>query len=102
MVTDTTFVIKEEQLFKTAFKELKEGNFESEKNQIDKKISALKIEKVSKNKKELIPVLQDEIIRRYYYKEGVYQYHLRKDQTLLKGSELLNNPAEYQKILSGN
>ena len=102
MVTDTTFVIKEEQLFKTAFKELKEGNFESEKNQIDKKISALKIEKVSKNKKELIPVLQDEIIRRYYYKEGVYQYHLRKDLTLLKGSKLLNNPAEYQKILSGN
>ena len=102
MVKDTTFVTEEELLFKKAFEAVKDEKLNKDFDQIKTKLAQLKIQKVTENKEAIIPVLQDEIISRYFYKEGVYTYHLRYDKTLLKSKELLNNLSEYQKILSAN
>ena len=102
IVTDTTFVTKEENLFKEAFKASKLSSVEKEYRQIQKKISDIKVDEVTRNKDRLIPIIQDEIIKRYYYKEGVYQYNLKYNAAILKAKELLNNPLKYKQILSVN
>ena len=100
--TDTTFVTKEEQLFKDAFKESKLDKIEREFDQVMDKLLEVKIQEVKANKSIVMNVLSDEIVKRYTYKEGVYRYNLTHNKTILKATELLNDSESYQRILSGN
>ena len=43
--------------------------------------------------------LEDEIIKRYFYREGLYQYYLSHDEAILAATELLSNTGKYQAIL---
>ena len=51
----------------------------------------------SKDIKELLAL---EIVKRYYYQKGGIMEQIKYDDNLKKAIELLNNPAEYKKILS--
>jgi carboxyl-terminal processing protease len=65
-------------------------------------ISAIQTEKfkeLDKNKEEIINELSEEIIKRYYYSEGVYQQKAIFDHTILKAVSILNNSKEYNKII---
>ena len=99
--TDTTFVTAQENLFKKAFLASKENNIASEYAQIKEKLAADKIVEIVKNKDIITEVLQAEILERYFYKEGVYAYHLKNDKTISEALELLKNDKKYSKILSG-
>ncbi len=44
--------------------------------------------------------IRQEIIKRYYYTTGVIKERLKDDQDVEKGVEILNNKAEYTKLLS--
>lgn len=50
-------------------------------------------------KDEILGLIKDELIKRYQYKEGLYQYYLTNNSEIKKATALLNNPTEYQKIL---
>ena len=52
-----------------------------------------------KNQKEIKKLILDEIIKRYQYKEGLYQYYVKNNQEIAKASSILANPTEYNKIL---
>ncbi|MCO5724182.1 S41 family peptidase [Robiginitalea marina] len=48
---------------------------------------------------EIQKLLEDEIITRYFYREGLYDYYLTHDPSIMAARELLGNPAAYSKIL---
>lgn len=54
---------------------------------------------LDKNKTEILNQLRDELILRYQYKEGLYQYYLKSNSEIKKATQLLANTADYNKIL---
>ena len=54
---------------------------------------------LDKNQKEIKKLILDEIIKRYQYKEGLYQYYTKSNPEIIKATTLLANKAEYSKIL---
>jgi carboxyl-terminal processing protease len=54
---------------------------------------------IDKNKTEIKNLLLDEIIKRYQYKEGLYQYYIKNNFEIKKAVEVLNDKAGYNKIL---
>ena len=98
---DTTFVIPQESLFKKAFLSAKENNISRAYNEIIEKLAIYKINEISKNKDIILELIKSEIIERYFYKEGVYQYNLKNDKTISEALSLLKNEEKYSKILSG-
>ncbi|WP_396022336.1 S41 family peptidase [Cerina litoralis] len=58
-----------------------------------------KILAMDKYKKEIEKNLEDEIIKRYFYREGLYDYYLKHDQSILVGTALLADGNKYRSIL---
>jgi len=54
---------------------------------------------IDKNQKEIKNLLLDEIIKRYQYKEGLYQYYIKNNFEIKKAIEVLNDKPQYNKIL---
>jgi carboxyl-terminal processing protease len=54
---------------------------------------------LDKNQKEIKNLLLDEIIKRYQYQEGLYQYYIKNNPEIKKAVSVLNTPAEYNSIL---
>lgn len=50
---------------------------------------------------EITGLLEDEIISRYFYEEGALARAVKKDNQVLKATELLNNRNQYSSILQG-
>jgi len=98
---DTTFVIPQESLFKKAFLSAKENNISRAYTKITEKLAAYKVNEISKNKDIILELIKSEIIKRYFYKEGVYQYNLKNDKTISEALSLLKNEEKYSEILSG-
>ncbi|MFY0483081.1 S41 family peptidase [Flavobacterium sp. PLA-1-15] len=55
---------------------------------------------LNKYQKEIKNLIVDEIILRYQYKEGLYNYYLKNNSEIKKAVGILNNPAQYNKILA--
>ncbi|MGJ8737700.1 S41 family peptidase [Zobellia laminariae] len=49
--------------------------------------------------REIKSKLQDEIVKRYFYREGLYDYYLKNDDAILAATELLSNENKYWGIL---
>ena len=54
---------------------------------------------LDKNQKEIKNLITDEIIKRYQYQEGLYQYYLKNNSEIKKAVNVLNNSVEYKSIL---
>lgn len=54
---------------------------------------------LNKNQKEIKKLILDEIIKRYQYKEGLYQYYIKNNFEITKATGILNNNSEYNKLL---
>ncbi len=100
--TDTTFVTNQERLFKEAFLSSKDKSISKEYQKIKEKLSNNKIIEVSDNQDIISILLEEEVLKRYYYKEGVYKHHLKNDRTVSEAVKLLKNQDKYKKILSKN
>jgi carboxyl-terminal processing protease len=97
---DTTFVTKQEALFKEAYKVSKSKNISKEYEIIQQKLLEDKIDEVSKNEDILRNLLKTEILRRYYYQEGVYNHNLKNDLVIKEAVKLLHNQDKYKQLLS--
>lgn len=65
-------------------------------------INNLKISKTSvidENKAYLLEVLNNEIIKRYVYSEGLYDYLKTHDEKIKKANDILSNKTDYSKYL---
>ena len=53
---------------------------------------------LDKNQKEIKNLMVDEIIKRYQYQEGLYQYYIQNNSEIKRSVNILNN-ADYKTIL---
>ncbi|MEX0289850.1 MAG: S41 family peptidase [Flavobacteriaceae bacterium] len=63
------------------------------------KIGQSKIAALDTYEMQLKKNLEDEIIKRYFYREGLYDYYLSSDEAILTATELLGNASKYEAIL---
>ena len=97
---DTTFQTKQEALFKVAYNASQTTIISKEYNKIKEKLFKEKVFEISKNKDILKRKLKEEILNRYYYKEGVYRHNLKNDLTIKEAVILLQNQDDYEQLLS--
>ncbi|PIB34075.1 peptidase S41 [Reichenbachiella sp. 5M10] len=67
---------------------------------LKEKVSMLKRNYLRDYKAEVKFMLEEEIVSRYYYQEGMIEAALDHDPVVLKAEEVLNSPSRYNKILS--
>lgn len=100
LVSDTTFVTKDEKMFKKAYETVKEtNNIKNEYEKLLMKLKEEKIKKISENKDILLASIENEIIKNAFYREGMYKHQLKNDKTIQQAVTLLNNKTKYNSIL---
>ncbi|GAB2762424.1 S41 family peptidase [Salinimicrobium soli] len=62
-------------------------------------IASSKAAALDAQKEEILSLLTDEIIKRYYYKEGLYNYYTTANEEILAANKLLDDSSKYQQIL---
>ncbi|MBA6156776.1 S41 family peptidase [Tenacibaculum sp. S7007] len=101
LTKDTAFVTKEEKLFKKAYKSVKNNNeITTDFNSILQKLKEEKVTKIALNEDVVSKEIENEIVKRYNYKEGMYKHQLKNDKTIKKAVDLLKNQKEYRSILT--
>ena len=68
---------------------------------LQKKLNLDKANEIAKDKEYISDVIENEILNRYYYKEGTYKNKLINDKVILKALKVLKNREQYSKILRG-
>ncbi len=58
-----------------------------------------KVKSLDTYKTEISKKLTDEIVKRYFYREGLYDYNLEHDDAILTAKELLTNLNQYDSLL---
>ena len=95
-----TFTEKQlEELKKAADLEEMNGQISAGLKTIEAGINKAKSEALEAQKEEILSLLSDEIIKRYFYKEGLYEYYTQQNPEILKAMAVLDNREEYRKIL---
>ncbi len=54
---------------------------------------------LDKNQKEIRGLIQEELIKRYQYQEGLYQFYIKNNSEIKRAVTVLNNQTEYKTIL---
>ncbi|WP_224488131.1 S41 family peptidase [Robertkochia flava] len=72
---------------------------ETEYQQLLNSISKSKINALDTQKERIKKDIEDELITRYTYREGLYNYYLDHDQTIMQARGVLNDTERYQSIL---
>ncbi|MBV7269115.1 S41 family peptidase [Winogradskyella luteola] len=87
---DAILIAKEEEL---------SGAIKSEINNLTNALQTYKSNAINVNKVQLKSLLTDEIIKRFFYSEGLYDYYTANNTEIKKALEILNNPKQYASIL---
>lgn len=102
--SDFSYNGRSEQLFKmlqtVARREGYYEEAEAEFNALFSKFQRHLGDDLKKFKKQIMPFLCDEIIRRYYYQKGAIIRQLKEDTGLDKALDVINDNAEYMKVLN--
>ena len=84
-----------------AEKEGYQQELSAELKSMEKAISTSKEQALNSKKPEIMSLLSEEIIKRYFYKEGLYDYYMKNNPEILKAKEVLQDKNKYQSILKG-
>jgi carboxyl-terminal processing protease len=76
-----------------------DATIQSEYNGLKTAIDKANEKEMDKNKTEIIGKINDEIITRFAYKEGLFEYDTKNNLEIKKAISILNNTSEYNKIL---
>lgn len=97
------FETESEKLFSKAMRKTSEENFKDNIDlsfkQLMTDIDKAKEEMLVTKKEEIVTILSDEILKRYFYREGMYSYHLTHSAEIIKAVSVLKNESLYDKIL---
>lgn len=97
---DTAFVSNEERLFQSAYKSVKNNKIITpEYTTIIQQLKAIKVAKIVENQDLLSKEIENEIVERYTYKEGMYKHLFKNDITIKNAVTLLNDTKKYNSIL---
>ena len=75
------------------------GVINSEIDDLNNALKAYKTNAINANKPQLKSLLTDEIIKRYFYSEGLYQYYIANNPEINKAVSILNDTKQYTSIL---
>lgn len=95
--TDTEKALK--KAFETAEKEELNDNIEQDYNTLLSNLKNSKTQIIDKNKDYLLELLTEDIVKRYVYREGLYEYLEIHDPEIKKATEILNNTTTYKGYL---
>ncbi|WP_378186081.1 S41 family peptidase [Aquimarina sp. W85] len=95
--TETEIALK--KAMEVAKKEKMEASVFQSYQDLLKTIQVTKEQGLDKDKQEITALLTDEIIKRYFYREGLYTYYVTHNPEVLKSKEILNNEKAYLNIL---
>jgi carboxyl-terminal processing protease len=96
---DTETEIGLKKMLELAKKEKIDGSIATEYQQLLTAVQKSEENQLNQNQKEIKILILDEIIKRYQYKEGLYQYYTKNNLEIKKAVDILNNTSEYNKIL---
>ncbi|MBZ9629668.1 S41 family peptidase [Salegentibacter sp. LM13S] len=88
-----------EELLATASQEGYEQDILDQYKSISTEIDAQKKKELDEKKHEIVSILTDEIIKRYFYKEGLYEYYVDHNPEILEAKSILNDTQRYSEIL---
>ena len=66
---------------------------------LEASLNASKLELMEAFKTDIIAALEGEIIKRYFYREGMYAYFLATNKEVFRAQEIINDPKVYENIL---
>ncbi len=69
-------------------------------NQLMQSIDKAKQKELVSKKAEIMSLLSDEILKRYFYREGLYEYQVKNNPEILEAISVLQSPSKYDKILN--
>lgn len=82
-----------------AIKEKMDKNINNEYQSLLKRINTFKQSALKTQEKEIKNLLINEILKRYFYREGMYEYNTLKSDEIITAQAVLNNTTRYNKIL---
>lgn len=68
--------------------------------EMNRLIAKAKKQELRDKQAEIAGLLRDEIIKRYFYRDGLYNYQMEKGPEILSAIEVLNDERRYNKILN--
>ena len=93
----------EKALDKVKLVALEEGlinDLSKDYNTLVNTLNYIKNKAVTANKEQLLTLLENEIITRYFYREGMYEYFLINNTEVKKATEILGNSKKYNSYLN--
>lgn len=97
------FKTKTETAINSVIKIAKEEGFDeylsSSYTAMVKDINAIKDYEINNNKSQLLVLLENEIILRYFYREGLYKYYLSNNNEIQKATDILLDLDKYNSYL---
>lgn len=101
--SDFAFETKTEKALRDALTAKEEAVFnsaiEADMESLLEAVEAAKLDAIRKYKPEIKKQLQDEIVKRYFYREGLYAYYINGDAAIAAARDLLADNSRYQDIL---
>ena len=101
--SDFVFETETEKALKEALAVREEAIFnkgmESDLRRLLAEVDQSKIEALRLYTPEITRQLEDEIIKRYFYREGLYQHYLEGDEAIVAARALLDDQQRYEQIL---
>ncbi len=94
-VTETAFA----KAYKTAVNEELNDDIETSYREMEKAIQKAKKRDVIDKQAEIQGLLIDEIVKRYFYREGLYKYQINNNPEIRSAIDILNDSDGYNKIL---
>ena len=85
--------------FEAATKEELNDNIEKDFNTLITNLKESKTNVIDENKDYLLELLTEDIVKRYAYREGLYEYYKVNDSKIKKAAEILSNPSTYLNYL---
>ncbi|OUS02361.1 peptidase S41 [Flavobacteriales bacterium 33_180_T64] len=96
---DFNFKTETEKAFSDALLVAKKENIDSaintNYNDLVNALNLFKSKTIDDNKTQLVSLLTDEIVKRYFYREGLYTYYISNNIEIQKSTEILKSPSKY-------
>ncbi|WP_418512641.1 S41 family peptidase [Corallibacter sp.] len=98
-----TFVTETEKalskVLENAVKEDLDDNIQKDYNTLISNLNNSKALAIDENKDEILSLLTDEIVKRYVYREGLYDYYKLHNIEIKKAADILSNTSKYNSYL---
>jgi len=92
-----------EKLFSIALRKAESEHLEKEVSssyqQLMIAVDKAKEKALTEKKEEIKTLISDEILKRYFYREGMHKYHLNHSPEIIEAVSVLKNESRYHKLL---